>query len=123
MTDVVRARAAAERATDGATLADQRLEQTRRRFREYHGRCSTGSATRLPVAVPSVRQWEPAELRERAGLIASETLFESYLSVGGHCSAFELDAFLHAAIELPTDELTILGHAVWELSEFDDPRL
>jgi hypothetical protein len=121
MADVVRARAAAERATERAALADQRLEQTRRRLREQHGRCAR-SATRRPVPLSSVRKWEPAELRERAGLIATETLFECYLSVGGHCSAFELDAFLHAAIELPTDELTILGHAVWELTEFDDPR-
>jgi hypothetical protein len=41
-----------------------------------------------------------------------------YLSIGGVCSSFELDAFANNALVLPDVELAVLRHALWEMDEF-----
>jgi hypothetical protein len=41
-----------------------------------------------------------------------------YLTIGGACSPFELDAFLNNALDLPDAERAVLRHALWELDEF-----
>lgn len=61
---------------------------------------------------------DAAVLRRRSERLDRADLFLTYFSLGGHCTEFELDAFVHSALELPTSELTILAHALWEMTEF-----
>lgn len=109
--DVVRARAALELASQRAAFAQERLHQTQAAYRrriEMRAALSRGPTDCLGVA----------ELRMRAREVSLRDLYVAYMSVGGHCDEFELDAFVHSVIELPYGELAILGQAVWELTEF-----
>lgn len=56
-------------------------------------------------------------LRERARRLDRWALFEAYFALSGVCTAFELDAFVHAALELPRHELSVIDQAIWELTE------
>jgi len=56
-------------------------------------------------------------LRERARRLDRWAFFEAYFALGGVCTAFELDAFVHAALELPRHELSVINQAIWELTE------
>jgi hypothetical protein len=68
---------------------------------------------------PALRSDEPdaPALRERARHLARWALFEAYFALGGVCTAFELDAFVYAALELPRHELSVIDQAIWELTE------
>lgn len=116
--DVVRARAALDLAARRAASAQERLYRAQVRYRERIEIAAAASAEPgRGVSTPGERP-QAAEMRARAREISFEALYVAYMSVGGHCDEFELDAFIHSLIELPDGELAILGQAVWELTEF-----
>jgi hypothetical protein len=61
---------------------------------------------------------DPDDLRRRVAALNSADLYPTYFALGGACTAFELEAFVNAALELPGSELAALNHAVWEVAEF-----
>lgn len=112
--DVQRAQAALQEAISRAAVAHDRLIARRS--------SDVRTAVRLratDVAPPRARSAsDVGALRERARSLDAAQLFMQYFSLGGGCSSFELDAFVHAALELPSSELDILAQAVWEMTEF-----
>lgn len=113
--DVARAQAALDLATRRAAVAQERLHRTQATYRR---RIETRARLRALPSITPVDRTESAELRRRAQAISLGDLYVAYLSVGGHCDEFELDAFIHSVIELPYGELAILAQAMWELTEF-----
>jgi hypothetical protein len=85
---------------------------------------------RRPIQVDSEPTSEPfsgviaastpdfARLRRQALELPRTALHVDHVALGGICSMFELDAFLHGALELPTLEIAILAQAAWEMVEF-----
>ncbi|HEY7048955.1 MAG TPA: hypothetical protein VH373_17155 [Jatrophihabitantaceae bacterium] len=112
--DVRAADAALQRARERADLARQRLDAVRLR-RLIGPPFRLGN---LPAPHPSGPPLDLAGLRAAAGKLGAEALFTAYFAIGGKCSPLELDAFVHAALQLPPEELAVVAHAIWELSEF-----
>jgi hypothetical protein len=111
--DVQRARAALREAITRAANAQDRCERRR------SGRASTRrSAEDASILSPELQGLDLAALRRQARCLDGGDLFLHYFSLGGCCTDFELDAFVHAALELPSSEITVLAHAIWELTEF-----
>ena len=109
--DVRRAQVALAEAMQRAAAAQRRLAELRLQ-------------RRLGPHPDLIRQREAcgplvdaANVRQHAGGLARDTLFFAYLALGGRCDEVEVDAFLHAVFELPSDEVSVLAHAVWELTE------
>jgi hypothetical protein len=73
---------------------------------------AAGARTCIAPASPDV-----ATLRAATRELADRGLYLAYFGLGGNCEPLELDAFAHAALELPAEELARLAHAVWELTE------
>jgi hypothetical protein len=109
--DLREARAALERATERAAIANLRLEHARSRRRQR-------LITRVIPDAELAERRQPSTLRKQAGELSIDRLFPTYLAIGGQCSEFELDAFVHSVIDLPAEERAILAHAVWEATEF-----
>lgn len=106
-------------AHDALVRAQLRADRARRRLiavrlRQLGGGRppTTGAFSPIPSGIPDL-----AALRAATRDLAARGLYVAYFSLGGNCTPLELDAFAHAALELPTDELTLLAHAVWELTE------
>lgn len=114
--DVRRARVALRRAIARAAKAQDRY--TRRRSDRPALANRLREADVATVISPPSPACDAASLRRRAERLDRADLFLTYFSLGGHCTEFELDAFVHAALELPTSELTVLAHALWEMTEF-----
>jgi hypothetical protein len=102
--DARRARGSLVRAGERAALARRRLID-----RQLLGARLPGLGLDEPPDAPTVRG--------RARRLDRGPLFEAYFALGGVCTAFELDAFVHAALELPHHELSVLAQAIWELTE------
>jgi hypothetical protein len=112
--DVAHAHARLGEAAERAAAASLRLEQVRLQRLVAAMRNGSGPAAtvhRRPVAAAS-------EVRARAKGVPFAYLLAGYAGIGGRCSAFELDAFVHAGTDLPEHELRVLDHAVWEYTEF-----
>lgn len=115
--DVGRAMGALGQALQRAAAAQQRLHSKR----GIKSAAATWSRPGAAPGYPDDRQplWEDAlALRARARSIPFDDLYLAYLAIGGTCTEFDLDAFVHVGITLPADQLAVLGHAVWELTEF-----
>jgi hypothetical protein len=109
--DVQAAHAALQQAQQRAERALQRLDAIRLRR-------LIGPPFLLVYLPNGGRPLNVAALRNAAARLGTETLFAEYFAIGGKCSPLELDAFIHAALQLPPDELSVVAHAVWELTEF-----
>lgn len=111
--DVRRAQGSLRQAGQRAALARRRLAN-----RQLLGAGFAPLRVEEPDA-PALRSDEPdaPALRERARHLARWALFEAYFALGGVCTAFELDAFVYAALELPRHELSVIDQAIWELTE------
>lgn len=119
--DVRAAHAALERAQERAATARYRLVAAQLRLwavRPVAAHASSrGARLGQPRDVATLPQPpDAATLREQARLLDGGELFVTYLALGGACSPFELDAFVHAALELPPIERAILGQAIWEMT-------
>ena len=112
--DVRAARLALERAQHRAELARQRLIEVRLR-RLFGPPYRLANRTSRPADAPPP---DLTDLRAVAREMAPEALFAAYFAIGGECSPLELDAFVHAALQLPPDEVAVVVQAVWELTEF-----
>lgn len=111
--DVDRARVALLAAGRRASRAQRRLAVQRRLHQ------ADPEPTSEPFSgVVAVRTPDLDRLRRQALELPQAALHVDYLGLGGVCSLFELDAFLHGALELPRLEITILAQAVWEMVEF-----
>jgi hypothetical protein len=114
------------RASQHLALAQKRAEQALRSLRDrqashYRHEAATVASprTRTPAAVlPKQLTAEEfaAWLRARGARLVDVAVH--YLTIGGACSPFELDAFLNNALDLPDGERAVLRHALWELDEF-----
>lgn len=108
--DVRRAETALARALERAEQAHVRLEHTLAR-----------PVRALPATLGSHHCWTASvnveQLRRHARQLDQEELFTNYFALGGPADRWDLDAFVHAGLDLPADRLTILAHAVWELTE------
>jgi hypothetical protein len=98
------------RASQRLALARERAERARLALREtrarHHGH-ATGTLTGAAFS-----EW----LGGHGTSLADVMVY--YLSIGGACSSFELDAFANNALVLPDVELAVLRHALWEMDEF-----
>jgi hypothetical protein len=114
------------RASVHLSFARARAERARLALREARA-SRTRQIAFADQAAAAVRLAEPpssrltaeefsAWLRERGRNLAE--VMVHYLSIGGTCSSFELDAFVNSMLELPDVELVVLGHAIWEMDEF-----
>lgn len=63
---------------------------------------------------------EPLTSRMVQHAVSFGALFDTYFSLGGNSSAFEVDGYLHDVMPLPTTERKLLEHALWELTELPD---
>lgn len=109
--DVRAAHAALHQAQQRAERAQQRLDAVRLRR-------LIGPPFLLAYLPNGGRPLDLVALRNAAAHLGTETLFAEYFAIGGKCSPLELDAFIHGALQLPPDELSVVAHAVWELTEF-----
>jgi hypothetical protein len=108
--DPLSARAELARAEERAALATIRLGRARSQRRDRISGRSAGDG--------ETDRCDSSSLRQAARQLPLSALYPSYLSVGGRCTEFELEAFIHEALELPADECSVLGYAVWELTTF-----
>ena len=96
--------------------ASQQAERVRRQLAGWRTERPAGCGE--PAMWPSRRsRQDPAAVRAQAGALPAEQLFEGYVALGGNLGRFEVDAFVHAGIDLPELDVAILAHAVWELTE------
>lgn len=114
--DVRRAQAALRRAITRAANAQERLSQHRPREAPAALLVDADMAG-TPTPSPESTAADVAILREQAQRLDAAQLMLQYFSLGGRCSGFELDAFVHAALELPNGEVAVLSQAVWEMTE------
>jgi anti-sigma regulatory factor (Ser/Thr protein kinase) len=110
--DVSRAREALASARERADTAQRRCSQAQRR------RMPSNRSDSARVHATAGVEIDAARLRRRVGAIRLPDLYPSYFALGGACSAFELEAFVNGALELPPGELANLSQAVWEVAEF-----
>lgn len=114
------------RASQHLALAQVRAERALRALRETRARHD-----RHPPVLGSSREVRTLAALPATGLTAEDfaawlaerdtsltDVLVHYLSIGGACSWFELDAFLNSALDLPDAERAVLRHALWELDEF-----
>jgi hypothetical protein len=110
--DVHLARAALARAQDRAEAARRRLAAARLRRLG-----SSPWVVAAALAHTDAASLDLAPLRAATRELSERGLYVTYFALGGNCEPLELDAFAHGALELPTEELAVLAHAVWELGE------
>lgn len=112
--DVRLARAALARAQHRAEAARRRLTAARQRHLGAPAEAVTGTLGHADADAPMP---DLATLRAAARELVDRDLYVAYFALGGNCTRLELEAFAYAALELPSQELAVLAHAVWEMTE------
>lgn len=115
--DVSRAQDALASARQRAAIAESRLSGIRSRRGAMLG------VSPLACGDPAdVGGLDAPDIRHRSAGVDFSSLFACYVRLGGACTAFELEAFINAALELADSELVVLRRAVSQITGFQPDR-